>query len=152
MLLSSSMFYHLRDREMLRKRKAEAKEKDSIQWALGDYEKSKRQKKSQGARRGRKRGHVMKPAPQQRPQSLKTEEDETMSSVITQQAESSQIDAQDLFSGVQLADLEGILASESQSPLGEEDMLKLADELEDVLSSSLENNGSEIDTNSSSPF
>lgn len=42
-----------------------------------------------------------------------------VSSTAMQQAESSQVDMQDLFAGVQLADLEGILASGSQSPLGE---------------------------------
>ncbi|XP_072216238.1 hemogen isoform X1 [Excalfactoria chinensis] len=152
----STMFYHLRDREMLRKRKAEAKEKDSIQWALGDHEISKRQKRRQGARRRKNSECVMEPAPppatQPNAQSMQQEEDETMSSMMTQQAESLQLDMQDLFSGVQLADLEGILASESQSPLGEEDMLKLADEIQDILDTSLENNGSDNDTFSSSPF
>lgn len=65
----------------------------------------------------------MKPAPQPKPQPNpqppKKEEAEMVSSTAMQQAESSQVDMQDLFSGVQLADLEGILASGSQSPLGE---------------------------------
>ncbi|XP_072216239.1 hemogen isoform X2 [Excalfactoria chinensis] len=133
----STMFYHLRDREMLRKRKAEAKEKDSIQWALGDHEISKRQKRRQGARRRKNSECVMEPAPppatQPNAQSMQQEEDETMSSMMTQQAESLQLDMQDLFSG-------------------EEDMLKLADEIQDILDTSLENNGSDNDTFSSSPF
>lgn len=65
----------------------------------------------------------MEPAPQSKPQPNpqppKKEEAEKMSSAAMQQAESSQMDVQDLFAGVQLSDLEGILASGSQSPLGE---------------------------------
>ncbi|NXJ11872.1 HEMGN protein, partial [Odontophorus gujanensis] len=142
----------LRDRELLRKRKAEAEEKDSIQWALGEHERSKRQRRGQGARRGKGREHVVKPEPQPAPQPnsqpRKEEEAETTSSMVMQQAESPQMDEQDLFAGVQLADLEGILGSESQSPLGEEDMLKLADDIQEVLNTSLERNDSDNDTSS----
>ncbi|XP_042738804.1 hemogen [Lagopus leucura] len=152
----STMLRRLRDRELLRKRKAEAEEKDSIQWALGEHERSKRQRRSHGARRGKGRAHVMEPAPQPKPQPNpqppKKEEAEMVSSTAMQQAESSQIDMQDLFAGVQLADLEGILASGSQSPLGEEDMLKLADEIQEVLNTSLERNESDNDMYSSSLF
>ncbi|OXB81764.1 UNVERIFIED_CONTAM: hypothetical protein H355_010325 [Colinus virginianus] len=72
--------------------------------------------------------------------------------MVMQQVESPQMDEQDLFAGVQLADLEGILGSESQSPLGEEDMLKLADEIQEVLNTSLERNDSDNDLYSSSLF
>ncbi|XP_021237208.1 hemogen [Numida meleagris] len=152
----ATMSRRLRDRELLRKRKAEAKEKDSIQWALGEHERSKRQRRGRGARRGKGREHVVEPTPQPKPQPNpqppKKEEAETMSSMVMQQAESPQMDVQDLFSGVQLADLEGMLGSGSQSPLGEEDMLKLADEIQDVLNTSLEKNESDSEMYSSSLF
>ncbi|XP_010724487.1 hemogen [Meleagris gallopavo] len=138
----STMLCRLRDREMLRKRKAEAQEKDSIQWALGDYEISKRQKKGQGAGRGKGQEHVVVPAPQPNPQPPNNEEAETVSSMEVQQDEPFQ-DLQDLFDDVQLADLEGILGS--GSPLSEEDMMKLIDEIQDVLNNTLEKNESDND-------
>ncbi|XP_068523573.1 hemogen isoform X1 [Anas acuta] len=52
----------LRDREMLRKRKEEAQEKDSVQWALGEQEKIKRPRR--GAGRGRRRRSEVKPEPE----------------------------------------------------------------------------------------
>ncbi|XP_031465403.1 hemogen isoform X2 [Phasianus colchicus] len=152
----STMLPRLRDRELLRKRRAEAEEKDSIQWALGEHERRKRQRRGQGARRGKGRERVVEPAPQPNPkpnpQPPEKEEPEPVSSTMMQQAESSQMDMQDLFAGVQLADLEGILASGSQSPLGEEDMLKLADEIQEVFSTSLEKNESDNDMYPSSLF
>ncbi|XP_057229071.1 hemogen [Malurus melanocephalus] len=49
----------LRDREMLRKRKAEALEKDAAQWIVRDY-KSKQQRRGRKGKRGRRRQTVVK--------------------------------------------------------------------------------------------
>nr|XP_060616904.1 hemogen isoform X1 [Anolis sagrei ordinatus] len=54
----------LRDRELLRKRRAEAEEKDTHQWVLGDQQKSKRARKGRGAGRGRGRRQAEEPQPE----------------------------------------------------------------------------------------
>ncbi|NXC42760.1 HEMGN protein, partial [Penelope pileata] len=146
----------LRDREMLRKRKAEAEEKDSMQWALGEHERSKRQRRGQGARRGKGKERVVEPTPEPKlqlePQPLEQEEANLASPLVMQQAESPLEDIQDLFGGVQLGDLEGILASGSQSPLGEEDMLRLADEISEETSTPLEKTESDDNLQSTNLF
>ncbi|XP_048360089.1 hemogen isoform X2 [Sphaerodactylus townsendi] len=60
----------LRDRELLRKRKAEAEEKDTHQWGLGG--KSKRTRKGRGT--GRSRGPRQTPESQTEPQPGRAEE------------------------------------------------------------------------------
>ncbi|XP_009283336.1 PREDICTED: hemogen [Aptenodytes forsteri] len=60
--------HRLRDRELLRKRKAEAQEKDSIQWVLREQEKNKRQRRGRGARRGRGHQLAVEPSPEPEPE------------------------------------------------------------------------------------
>ncbi|XP_062985133.1 hemogen isoform X2 [Elgaria multicarinata webbii] len=57
----------LRDRELLRKRKAEAEEKDTHQWVLGQHKRSKPAPARRGRRAGRGRGRHQAPEPQAEP-------------------------------------------------------------------------------------
>ncbi|CAI5796851.1 Hypothetical predicted protein [Podarcis lilfordi] len=59
---------HLRDRELLRKRKAEAEEKNTHQWVLREQKRSKPTGRGRGARRGRARGQHQAPEPWKEPQ------------------------------------------------------------------------------------
>ncbi|KAJ6653481.1 hypothetical protein lerEdw1_009153 [Lerista edwardsae] len=54
----------LRDRELLRKRKAEAEEKETHQWVLGVQKKSKQARKGRGTGRGRGRRQTPEPETQ----------------------------------------------------------------------------------------
>ncbi|XP_074850586.1 hemogen isoform X2 [Carettochelys insculpta] len=54
----------LRDRELLRKRKAEAQEKDTVQWVLREQVKGKGPKRGRGTGRGRGRQQATEAAPQ----------------------------------------------------------------------------------------
>ncbi|XP_006114886.1 uncharacterized protein LOC102459924 [Pelodiscus sinensis] len=54
----------LRDRELLRKRKAEAQEKDTAEWVRRERGKSKGPKRGRGAGRGRGRQQATEPEPQ----------------------------------------------------------------------------------------
>ncbi|NXI63693.1 HEMGN protein, partial [Anseranas semipalmata] len=133
----------LRDRELLRKRKAEAQEKDSIQWALGEQEKSKRQRRGRGARRGRGRQPVVQRTPEPElepdPQPPEQEEAELVHPMTSHQARPPMLAARELLGGMQLGVLEGELASGSQGPLGEEEVLKPAEEIPEDLNTPLEN-------------
>ncbi|XP_034997011.2 hemogen [Zootoca vivipara] len=70
---------HLRDRELLRKRKAEAEEKNTHQWVLREQKRSKPTGRGRGARRGRGRGRgrgqQQAPEPQEEPQPEVVEEE-----------------------------------------------------------------------------
>ncbi|XP_019372737.1 PREDICTED: hemogen isoform X2 [Gavialis gangeticus] len=87
----------LRDRELLRKRKTEAQEKDTIQ-----EEKNKRQKRGRGAGRGRGRPLVTQPEPQH-----KESENELSEQAQTPQ-EHPVITVQELPSGTLQEAVEGI--------------------------------------------
>ncbi|XP_025054880.1 hemogen isoform X4 [Alligator sinensis] len=89
----------LRDRELLRKRKTEAQEKDTIQ-----EEKNKRQKRGRGAGRGRGRPLVTQPEPQP-----KESENELSEQAQTPQ-EHPVITVQELPSGTPQEAVEGISA------------------------------------------
>ncbi|XP_040397750.1 hemogen isoform X1 [Cygnus olor] len=133
----------LRDREMLRKRKAEAQEKDSIQWAIGEQERSKQQRRRRGARRGRGRKPMVKPTPKPEPE-LDPEppaqkEAELVPPMPAHQAQPPMMAMQEMLGGVQMGALEGEMASGSQGPLGEEEVLKLAEEIPEELNTPLEN-------------
>ncbi|XP_035165863.1 hemogen [Oxyura jamaicensis] len=113
----------LRDREMLRKRKAEAQEKDSIQWATGEQERSKQPRKRRGARRGRGRQpmvkRTLKPEPEPDPEPLAQKEAELVPPMPERQAQPPMMAMQEMLGGVQMGALEGEMASGSQGPLGE---------------------------------
>ncbi|XP_076218437.1 hemogen [Aptenodytes patagonicus] len=141
--------HRLRDRELLRKRKAEAQEKDSIQWVLREQEKNKRQRRGRGARRGR--GHQLavepspEPEPEPDPQLDPQEEAEPAPSKLAlpeplHQEQPPVLTMQDLVSGMQPGVAEGELAARSQDPAGEEEVLKPAEaELPEALNTPLEN-------------
>nr|XP_013801066.1 PREDICTED: hemogen isoform X1 [Apteryx mantelli mantelli] len=124
----------LRDRELLRKRKAEAQEKDSIQWVLGrEQEKSKRQKRGRGAGRGRGRQPVLEPKPEPspepdpQPEVLEGNEQvpaEPATPMPACQAPLPVLTSQELFGGTSQGAVEGELADGSQCPAGEEAVLK----------------------------
>ncbi|XP_065513526.1 hemogen [Caloenas nicobarica] len=137
----------LRDRELLRKRKAEAQEKDSIQWVLREQEKTKRQRRGRGARRGRGRQLVVEPSlepePQLDPQPDPQEEAEPAPSKTAppeHQEQPPMLNIQDLVGGMQPGAVEGELAARNQDFAGEEEVLKPAEgEIPEVLNTPLEN-------------
>ncbi|KAK2531164.1 chymotrypsin inhibitor [Columba guinea] len=139
----------LRDRELLRKRKAEAQEKDSIQWVLREQEKTKRQRRGRGARRGRGRQLVVEPSlepePELDPQPDPQEEAEpapskTAPPEAVHQEQPPMLTIQDPVGGIQLGAVEGELAARSQDFAGEEEVLKAAEgEIPEVLNTPLEN-------------
>ncbi|KAM6109889.1 hemogen [Phoenicopterus ruber ruber] len=139
----------LRDRELLRKRKAEAQEKDSIQWVLREQKKNKQQRRGRGARRGRGRQLVVEPSPEPEPeldpQPNPQEEAEPAPSELAppepvHQEQPPLLTIQALVSGMQSGAVEGELAASSQDPAGEEDVLKPAEgEIPEALNTPLEN-------------
>ncbi|KAM6227130.1 hemogen isoform 1-T1 [Spheniscus humboldti] len=117
--------HRLRDRELLRKRKAEAQEKDSIQWVLREQEKNKRQRRGRGARRGRGHQPAVEPSPEPEPepdpQLDPQEEAEPAPSKLAlpeplHQEQPPVLIMQDLVSGMQPGAAEGELAARSQDP------------------------------------
>ncbi|XP_059690289.1 hemogen [Gavia stellata] len=138
----------LRDRELLRKRKAEAQEKDSIQWVLREQE-NKRQRRGRGARRGRGRQPAVEPSleaelePDRQPDPQ--EEAEPAPSQLAppepvHQEQPLVLTVQDLVSGMQPGMAEGELAARSQDPAGEEEVLKPAEaEIPEASNTPLEN-------------
>ncbi|NXR13617.1 HEMGN protein, partial [Semnornis frantzii] len=139
--------HRLRDRELLRKRKAEAQEKDSAQWDLREQEKNKRQRRGRGARRGRGRQLVVepslepesKPEPQPDPQKeAEAASSETAPPEPVNQEQLPMLTIHDLVSGMQPGVLEK-MAVRSQDPVGEEEVLKPAEaEIPEVLNTPLE--------------
>ncbi|XP_012878795.1 PREDICTED: hemogen [Dipodomys ordii] len=63
--------WSLRNREQLRKRKAEAQEKQTSQWLLGEEKKRKRQKTGKGNQRGQKKEGNAEPKVKPRSQTAK---------------------------------------------------------------------------------
>ncbi|NXI36538.1 HEMGN protein, partial [Galbula dea] len=149
--------HRLRDRELLRKRKAEAQEKDSVQWVLREQEKNKRQRRGRGARRGRGRQLVVepslepepKPEPQPNPQQeAESEPSEPAPPEPVHQEQPPMLIIQDLVSGMQPGTAEGPLAARNQDPMGEEDVLKPAEaETPEVLTTPLEYDHQDNDYN-----
>ncbi|XP_029861658.1 hemogen isoform X2 [Aquila chrysaetos chrysaetos] len=139
----------LRDREMLRKRRAEAHEKDSVQWVLRDY-KIKRQRRSRGGRRGRGHQPVMEPSQEPEleldPEPNPQEEAGPMPSSPALPEPVHQLPVltiQDLVSEMQLGASEGEQGAMIEDPVGrvgEEDLLKPAEgEIPEALNIPLEN-------------
>ncbi|XP_053227635.1 hemogen [Podarcis raffonei] len=83
---------HLRDRELLRKRKAEAEEKNTHQWVLREQKRSKPTGRGRGARRGRGRGRGQQqaPEPQEEPQPETVVEEEKPELQVTKLEEAAQ--------------------------------------------------------------
>ncbi|XP_014814699.1 PREDICTED: hemogen [Calidris pugnax] len=138
----------LRDREQLRKRKAEAQEKDSIQWVL--REQTKRQRRGRGTRRGRGRQPVVEINPEPEPeldsQPKPQEEAEPVPSESAAPSEPAHqeelpvLSFQDMVSGMQPGVVERELAARSQDPAGEEEVLKPAEaEIPEAWNTPLEN-------------
>ncbi|XP_053910356.1 hemogen [Cuculus canorus] len=125
----------LRDRELLRKRKAEAQEKDSAQWILRE-QKNKRQRRGRGGRQRQGRQPAVKPSqdPDPEPMVKPSPEPEPVldpqpdSQKNTEPAPSKLVlpvlSIPSLASGIQLGEVEGKLAAKSQDPTGEEEVLK----------------------------
>ncbi|XP_054034818.1 hemogen [Dryobates pubescens] len=140
--------HRLRDRELLRKRKAEAQEKDSIQWDLREQEKNKRQRRGRGARRGRGRQLVVEPSlepeaePEPQPDPQKEAEaapSEPAPPEPVAQEQLPMLTIHDLVTGMQPGVAEEKLAVRSQDPVGEEELLKPAEaEIPEVLNTPLE--------------
>ncbi|KAL8202855.1 UNVERIFIED_CONTAM: hypothetical protein K2H54_027288 [Gekko kuhli] len=82
----------LRDRELLRKKKAEAEEKDTYQWVLGDQSKSKRTRRGRGAGRGR--GRRQPPEPETEPQPSQAEEKHELTETPLEQKAGPSLDPQ----------------------------------------------------------
>ncbi|XP_062369250.1 hemogen [Cinclus cinclus] len=138
----------LRDRELLRKRKAEALEKDSAQWVLRDY-KSEQQRRPRRAKRGRGRQTVVKavlesepavdpqPDPQEKAEPVPTEP--ALPEPVYQQ-QPPMLTIQNMAGGMQAVTVEGELADKSLDPAGEEDVLKPAEaDVLEELNTPLEN-------------
>ncbi|KAM9587468.1 hemogen isoform 1-T1 [Morphnus guianensis] len=145
-----SITHRLRDREMLRKRRAEAHEKDSVQWVLRDYKKIKRQRRSRGGRRGRGRQPVMEPSQEPEleldPQPNLQEEAEPAPSSPALPEPVHQLPVltiQDLVSEMDLGAAEGEQGAMIEDPVGlvgEEDLLKPEEaEIPEALNIPLEN-------------
>ncbi|NXO03144.1 HEMGN protein, partial [Rhinopomastus cyanomelas] len=151
--------HRLRDRELLRKRKAEAQEKDSIQWVLREQEKNKRQRRGRGRGGRRGRGHQLvvepslepEPEPNLQPDSRKKADPapaeaaptepalaETALPELVNQEEPPMLTIQDLVSGMQPGVVEGQLAAKSQDPTGEEEVLKPEADIPEALTTPLE--------------
>ncbi|XP_064294292.1 hemogen [Phalacrocorax carbo] len=139
--------HRLRDRELLRKRKAKAEEKQSTQWVLKE-QKNKRQRTSRGARRGR--GHLPAVEPILEPEleldhQLGPQEEaepvpsKSASPEPVHQEQLPVLTIQDLVSGMQQGAVEGELAARSQDPTGEDEVLKPAEEIPEALNTTLEN-------------
>ncbi|XP_074876156.1 hemogen [Buteo buteo] len=145
-----SIAHRLRDREMLRKRRAEAHEKDSVQWVLRDYKKIKRQKRSRGGRRGRGRQPVMElsqePELELDPQPNPQEEAGPVASSPALPEPVHQLPVltiQDLVSEMEVgaaAGQQGAMIEDPVGLVGEEDLLKPAEaEIPEAFNIPLEN-------------
>ncbi|XP_023800049.1 hemogen [Cyanistes caeruleus] len=122
----------LRDRELLRKRKAEALEKDSAHWVLRDY-KTEQQRRARRAKRGRGRQAVVKavletepgvdpqPDPQEKAEPVPSEP------VPSEPEQPPTLTIQNMVGGMQAVATEEELADGSLDPAGEEDVLKPAE-------------------------
>ncbi|KAM4752244.1 hemogen [Cyanocitta cristata] len=138
----------LRDRELLRKRKAEALEKDSAQWVLRDY-KSKQQRRARRAKRGRGRQTVVKailesePAVDAQPDTQEKAEPVPSEPALPEpvyQQQPPMLTIPNTVSGMQAVAMDGELPSRSLDPAGEEDVLKPADaDILEELNTPLEN-------------
>lgn len=139
----------LRDRELLRKRKAEALEKDSAQWVMRDY-KNEQQRRARRAKRGRSRQTVVKavlesepavdaqPDPQEKAEPVPSEP--ALPEPGFQQQPPPMLTIQNMVSGMQAVAVEGELADRSLDPAGEEDVLKPAEaDILEELNNPLEN-------------
>ncbi|XP_050185030.1 hemogen isoform X2 [Myiozetetes cayanensis] len=143
----------LRDRELLRKRKAEALEKDSTQWILRVH-KNQRQKRGRRTKRGRGRQPEVKatlePEPTIDPQPELQKEAEQVHSepahsepappepVYQEQLPMTTI--QNPVSGMQPAAVEGEPAARSLDPAGEEEVVNpTEEEILELFNTPLEN-------------
>ncbi|XP_032940792.1 hemogen [Catharus ustulatus] len=142
----------LRDRELLRKRKAEALEKDSAQWVLRD-DKNEHQSRARRAKRGRGRQTVVKavlesepavepqPDPQEKAEPVPSEPalPEPVHQPVHQQ-QPPLLTIENTVSGIEAVAVEGELADGSLDPAGEEDALKPAEaDVLEELNTPLEN-------------
>ncbi|KAG6928975.1 hemogen [Chelydra serpentina] len=119
----------LRDRELLRKRKAEAQEKDTVQWVLGERGKSKGPKRGRGA--GRRRGRQPReeettplgpePHPEVQKEEKKEPPEKAPASSVHHEEEPALSVAQELSGGTQQEAVEGPPAEDTLHPaeLGE---------------------------------
>ncbi|XP_063278099.1 hemogen [Prinia subflava] len=127
--------HRLRDRDLLRKRKAEALEKDSAHWVLRDY-KIEEQKRARRAKRGRGRQPAVKavlesepavdpqPDPQEKAEPVPSEP--ALPEPVSQQ-QPPKVTIQNVVGGMQAVAMEGELADKSLDSAGEEDVLKPAE-------------------------
>ncbi|XP_065262403.1 hemogen isoform X1 [Emys orbicularis] len=115
--------HRLRDRELLRKRKAEAQEKDTVQWVLGERGKSTGPKRGRGAgrRRGRQQGTEPEPQPEVQEEVEKEPPEESQASPGHHEEEPALSVAQELSGGTQQEAVEGPPAEDILHPaeLGE---------------------------------
>ncbi|XP_039589134.1 hemogen isoform X1 [Passer montanus] len=138
----------LRDRELLRKRKAEALEKDSAQWVMRDY-KNEQQRRARRAKRGRGRQTVVKavlesePAVDPQPDPQEKAEPVPSEPALPEpgfQQQPPLLTLQNMGGGMQAVPAEGELADRSLDPAGEEDVLKPAEaDILEELNTPLEN-------------
>ncbi|KAL9822265.1 hemogen [Geothlypis trichas] len=138
----------LRDRELLRKRKAEALEKDSAQWVMRDY-KNEQQRRARRAKRGRGRQTVVKAVLESEaavePQPDAEEKAEPVPSEpglpeAGFQQQPPTLTIQNTVGGMPAVAAEGELADRSLDPAGEEDVLKPAEaDILEELNTPLEN-------------
>ncbi|XP_068031942.1 hemogen [Anomalospiza imberbis] len=139
----------LRDRELLRKRKAEALEKDSAQWVMRAY-KNEQQRRGRRAKRGRGRQvvvvkSVLESEPEVEPQPDPQEKAEPVPSEPALpepgfQEQPPVLAIQNKVGGMQAVAVEGELADRSLDPAGEEDVLKPAEaDILEELNTPLEN-------------
>lgn len=138
----------LRDRELLRKRKAEALEKDSAHWVLRDY-KIEQQRRARRAKRGRGRQTAVKavlesePAVDPQPDTQEKAEPEPSEPALPEpvyQEQPPMLTIQNMVGGMQAVAVEGELADRSLDPAGEEDVLKPAEaDILEELNTPLEN-------------
>ncbi|XP_034630518.1 hemogen isoform X1 [Trachemys scripta elegans] len=115
--------HRLRDRELLRKRKAEAQEKDTVQWVLGERGKSAGPKRGRGAgrRRGRQQGTEPEPQPDVQEEVEKEPPEKAQASPGHHEEEPALSVAQELSGGTQQEAVEGPPAQDILHPaeLGE---------------------------------
>lgn len=125
----------LRDRELLRKRKAEALEKDSAQWVLRDNKKEQRSR-ARRAKRGRGRQTVVKavlesePAVDPQPDPEEKAEPVPPEPALPEPVHQQQpplLTVENTVGGMQAVAVEGELADGSLDTAGEEDALKPAE-------------------------
>ncbi|XP_054666558.1 hemogen isoform X1 [Grus americana] len=166
-LLDVIITRRLRDRELLRKRKAEAEEKDSIQWVLREQERSKRQRRGRGARRGRGRQQLVEPTlesgpgPESQPGPQEEAEPAPPEPAPPEPVHQEQLPVltiQDVVSEMQPDEMEGELAAMDltaveladsiQDPIGEVELLKPAEaEIPEALNAALESEEQDNDFN-----